>query len=138
MDRIIVDIKISPNLALCWAVNAKNSLQNAAGFNPFQIKFGTNPRLPSTNYDNLPAFTMKPSSKTIEDNLNSLQSARKAFISSENDERIRRALSHNVRSSSEIKYISGDTVLYKRPESNEERGPATVIGHINQQVFVKH
>ena len=95
-------------------------------------------RLPSTTSDNLPALTMKPYSKIIQDNLNSLHSARKAFISSENDERIRRALSHNVRSSSEIKYISGDSVLYKRSESNEWRGPATVIGHINQQVFVKH
>ena len=45
---------------------------------------------------------------------------------------------HNVRTSCEIRYISGDTVLYKRENSNEWRGPANVIGEINQQVFVKH
>lgn len=34
--------------------------------------------------------------------------------------------------------FSGDTILYKRNDSNEWRGLGIVIGQINQQVFVKH
>ena len=61
-----------------------------------------------------------------------------AFIAFENSEKIQRALHHNVRTSSEVKYITGDMILYKRNDSNEWQGPGIVIGQINQQVFVKH
>ena len=61
-----------------------------------------------------------------------------AFIAFENSEKMQRALHHNVRTSSVVKYITGDTILYKRNDSNEWQGPGIVIGQINQQVFVKH
>jgi len=77
-------------------------------------------------------------SKIIKDNLNAIHSARKAFIESENNEKIRRALLHNVRTSSEIKYVTGDIVYYKRDNTKQWRGPGVVIGQVGQQVFVKH
>ena len=138
MDKITEDLQCSTDLALLWALNAKNSLQNVAGFSPFQLVLGYNPKLPSTTSDNLPALSMKTTSQILQDNLNAMHKARTAFIASENDERIKRALSHNVRTSSEIRYITGDTVLYKRDSSNEWRGPGVVIGQVSQQVFVKH
>ena len=138
MDKIISDTGCDPELALMWAVNAKNALQNVAGFSPFQLVLGKSPRLPSVLTDDLPALTQVNTSDLIRDNLNTLHAARKAFIACENDAKIRRALSSNVRSTGEVKYVSGDTVLYKRDTSTQWHGPATVIGQADQQVFVKH
>ena len=81
---------------------------------------------------------MKPSSEVLQDNLNVLHSTRRTFIASENDEKIKRALCQNIRTSVEVKYVTGDNVFYKREDKNEWRGPGVVIGQVNQQVFVKH
>jgi transposase InsO family protein len=138
MDKIIEDTGCHADLALLWALNAKNSLQNVAGFSPFQLVLGMNPRLPSTLTDELPSLTQRTMPQLIRDNLNALHAARSAFISCENEEKIRRALSSNVRTSGEVKYATGDTVWYKRDSSVQWHGPATVIGQIDSQVFVKH
>ena len=37
-----------------------------------------------------------------------------------------------------MKYLTGDIVYYKRNNSNEWKGPGTVIGQDGQQVLVKH
>ena len=116
----------------------KELLTNVAGFSPFQLVLGTNPRLPSYLTDEAPALTQESSSKLMQDNLNALHAARAAFISCENDEQIRRALKSNVRGSGEVKYLTGDEVYYKRDDATQWHGPATVIGQIGQQVFVKH
>ena len=55
---------------------------------------------------------MKPSSEVLPDNLNALHLARRAFIASENDEKCKRALCHNIRTSEEVKYVIGDGVFY--------------------------
>jgi len=111
---------------------------NVAGFSPFQLVLGTNPRLPSCITDDIPVITKTSTSKLIQENLNALHSARTAFISCENDEKIKRALQSNIRCSGEIKYVTGDEVMYKRDDSIQCHGPATVIGQVDQQVFLKH
>ena len=137
MNKIINDTQCSLYLALCWALRIKkNSLQNTADFSPFQLVLGRNPKLPSTLSDNLPALSL--SSEVLQDNLNALHSARRAFIASENDEKIKRALCHNIRTCGEVKYVTGDSVFYKGEDKNEWRGPGVVIGQVNQQVFVKY
>lgn len=138
MDKVIEDTKCSYEMALSWALSAKNSLQNIAGFSPYQLVLGGNPNLPCSTMENLPALSRKSSPSIIQDNLNALHSARAAFIASENDEKIRRALLRNVRTSSETTYVTGDLVYYKRDNSNEWRGPGIVIGQVSQQVFIKH
>ena len=72
MNKIVCDTNCSLELALCWALNAKNSLQNTAGFSPFQLVLGRNPKLPTTLTDDLPALPMKPSSEVLQNNLNAL------------------------------------------------------------------
>ena len=68
MDKIIEDTHCDVELALCWSVNAKNSLMNVAGFSPFQLVLGMNPRLPSCLTDHVPAITQKTTSQAIRDN----------------------------------------------------------------------
>ena len=41
--KIINDINCTLNVALSWALSAKNSLQNFHGFSPNQLVFGRNP-----------------------------------------------------------------------------------------------
>ena len=138
MDKIINDNNCSVDLALMWALSAKNSLQNVSGFTPYQLVLGCNPKLPATLSDDIPALSSKPVSDVIREHLQTLHSAREAFIASENSERIRRALIHNVRTSGEIKYLTGDVVLFKGNDSKEWHGPAIVVGQVSQQVILKH
>ena len=45
---------------------------------------------------------------------------------------------HNIRTSQDTKYYSGDLVYYKQKDNNYQKGPGTVIGQDGQQVSVKH
>ena len=137
LTKIIADSDISPQIALAWAFNAKNSLSNVHGFTPFQLAIGQNPKLPCSSTDSLPALTSQPTTKILKDNLVAIHKAREAFIEGENSERIKRALSHNVRTSGEIKYVSGDSVYFKRPKDNSWHGPGRVLGQDGQQDHIK-
>ena len=71
-------------------------------------------------------------------NLEALHKVREAFIASENSEKLGRALSHNVRTSGDIKYLTGDSVYFKRLNSNQWHSPAKVLGQDGQQSLVKN
>ena len=52
VDRMMVkmmfeDPILKPDVALCWALTAKNNLENYQGFSPSQLVFGENPRMPA-------------------------------------------------------------------------------------------
>ena len=65
----------------------------------------------------VPALTATPLRKIICNNLKAIHKAREAFIASENSEKIRRALAHDIRTSEDIKYITGDHVYFKQADS---------------------
>lgn len=138
LDKVLEDTQCHPDLAVSWCINAKNSLHSVHGFSPYQLAIGKNPKLPSTLNENAPALTRQPVSKIVSNNLEALHKAREAFIASENSEKIRRALAHNIRTSGDIKYVTGDSVYYKRMDSREWHGPAKVLGQDGQQVLVKN
>ena len=138
LDKVLADKNCNIDLAIAWSVNAKNSLANVNGFTPYQISIGTNPRLPSLLSDRPPALTQESASETVRRNLEILHSARKAFLESEHSTRLRRAISNNVRSSGDVKYLTGDDVYYKRNTGSSWHGPGKVIGQDGQNVLVKH
>ena len=138
LDKVLEDTKCNIEIALAWCINAKNSLSNVHGFSPYQLAIGSNPKLPTVITDDLPALTNQPATKILSDNLQALHKAREAFMASENSERIRRAMSHNIRTTGDVKYLTGDSVLYKRTSSREWHGPGKVLGQDGQQVLVKH
>ena len=57
-------------------------------------------------------------SKILIDNLTAFHKAREASVASESSEKIRRALKHNLRTSADIKYVTGDSVYFKRVSEN--------------------
>ena len=77
-------------------------------------------------------------SKIVAENLSAMHDAIQAFIKSESDEKLRQALRHQVRISSEVKYVTVDKLYYKRQTDKHWKGAATVIGQKNQQVLIKH
>ena len=108
------------------------------GFSPYQLAISKNPKLPSISNEKVPALTHQPISKIVSNNLDAILKAREGFISSKNSEKIKQTLSHNIISSEDVKYISGDSVYYKRIDSKEWHGPAKVLGQDGQQVLVKN
>ena len=137
MNKVLDETKCDYDTALAWCFHAKNSLLNVDGFSPFQISMGYNPSMPVALSDR-PTVHGQSSSEIVRTNLNAQQNARKAFIELENSEKIRRALAHNTRNFNDVRYVTGDSVFYKRKDSKEWKGPGKVIGQDGQQVLVKH
>ena len=138
LNKVIEENHCSLDIALAWCLNAKNTLQNVHGFSPIQLAIGQNPSLPCAFTDKPPALSMIQHSKIISDHLNIIHKAREAFIMNENSEKIRKTLRHNIRTSNDNIFVTGDSVYYKRASNRRWRGPAKVLGKDGQQVLVKH
>ena len=136
--KIIAD---QPNctlqVALAWAVNSKNCLQMVAGYSPYQLVFGRNPRLPNVMDDSLPALEGTTISETLALHLNAKHASRQGFIKAESSEKIRRALRHQVRPVGNV-FQNGVLVYYKRDDSREWKGPGSVIGQDGKVVIISH
>ena len=136
--KVKQDTGCSLNDAIAWSISAKNALANVHGYSPNQLVFGKNPNFPSVLYDKLPALDKESKSQILVENLNALHSARKAFVSAESSERIRRALRTKTRDVTSCIFQNGDSVYYKREGVPVWKGPGCVIGHEGQTVMVKH
>ena len=99
VKKTLEDTHCSFEIALAWAISAKNTLHSVHGFSPNQLVFGRNPNLPSFLIDKLPALEGVSTSEVVASNLNAMHAARKQFIMSESSEKLRRALRHQVRTS---------------------------------------
>ena len=137
VDKIRDDSQCDLHTALAWAVSARNALINNSGFSPNQLVFGFNPSYPCFDSNDPPAFEI-PSSQIVEKNLIAMRKAKENFLKIDSNERLNRAMRHNIRESEFNSVNSGDHVFYKRNDSNEWRGPAVVIGRDGSQILVKH
>ena len=136
VNKVIQDSNCSLEMAVHWAVCAKNSLLNVHGFSPNQLVFGRNPNYPNVQTDNPPAGVHSDSSEYLASNLQTMHAARKAFIEQESCERLRRALNTKTRN---LPFFSnGDMVYYKRNNNREWHGPAKVLGKDSQNYLLKH
>ena len=129
--------KMNSQTSLSWANMARNSLQMWNGYSSHQLVFGENPNLPNIMSDNLPAMEGTTSSEVFAKHLNALHAARKIFIESEANERIRRDLRHKVRASEQV-FENGDRVFYKREGKERWLGPGKVVFQDGKVVFVRH
>ena len=118
--------KTPTEVLLSWANVSRDSLQMWHGFSSYQLVFGRNPNLPNVMSDKRLTFTGPTTSETLEKHLNALHAARKSFIETESNERIRRALHHKVRSCEKV-FNHGDSVFYKREGQERWLGPAKVV-----------
>ena len=139
MDKVLGKSQhLDMDLTLAWCLNDKNSLANVDGFSPFQFVLGQNPKLPSTFTNKPPALIQHDTDRILTDNLTALHKARQAFILSESSERIWRALNNNVQMSGDTKYITGDSVCFKKINEKQWRNAGKVLGQDEQQVLEKY
>lgn len=129
--------KTNSQTLLCWANMARNSLQMWNGFSSHQLIFGKNPNLPGIMTDKLPALDGITSSEAFAQHLNVLHEARKAYIETESNERVRRALRTKVRAAEQI-FENGEAVFYKREGKERWLGPARVVFQDGKVVFIRH
>ena len=138
LDRILEESTNNIDIAVEWAINAKNSQTNIHGFSLYQLVISQNPILPCAATSKAPALTHTPSSKILEQNLRYLHKARQAFIEKENAERNKRALNHNIRTYSDTRFLTGDSAYFKRAREKRWRGPGKVLDQDGQQVLIKY
>ena len=136
--KIMADCNCDVKVALAWAVAARNALSNFSGYSPNQLVFGRNPALPNVFMDRLPALTLTPHAEIVRNNLNAMHSARQEYVRLESNEKLKRALRHNVRSTDASEISNGSEVYYKRNDSHEWYGPGVVIGRDGKQFLVRH
>ena len=56
MEKVLLDVGCSLEVALAWCLSAKNALLNAHGYSPNQLVFGYNPNFLSVIENKLPAL----------------------------------------------------------------------------------
>ena len=122
LNKVPEENHCSLDIALNWFLNAINTLQNVHGFSPFQLEISQNPSLSCTFTDKSPALSMIQLSKIISDNLNIIYKPQEAFMMNKNSEKIQRALRHNICTSNNNIFVTGDSVCYKRSSDRRRRG----------------
>ena len=134
--KTLEDRNCTPEIAICFAVFAKNCLLNSGGYSPFQLVFGQNPVLPSVIDGKVPYFNENSVPTFVSMHLDALNKARVAYLQAECSNRIRTAIRTNLRPD-HGPFQTGETVFYQRDYPNW-RGPAKVIGQDGKQVFLRH
>lgn len=137
VSKVIEETGVSVEIALAWAVAAKNAIHNIYGFSPYQLVIGKNPVFPSILEADLPQLEDSTSIQIVAQHLNALHSARKAFVEAESSHKLKRAMKAKTRTHSNTIYCPRDRVFYKKPDIDQWRGPAVVLGQDGTVVLVK-
>ena len=126
------DPSLTAEVALTWALVAKNTLQNVSGFSPFQIVYGQQPKLPSVYTAGPPGLEEVVMSKYVADHINALHLARQAYIAGESDKVLKGALKQRI-------YARGENIqkndwIYFKNKSKWE-GPVKVVARDGKSLF---
>ena len=138
VEKVMHDTGCSLDLAIPWAISAKNALANTYGFSPNQLVFGKNIQLPDVHTDLPPAENNGDIGNILAQHLIALHKSRQAFIAQESCEKLRRALNKQTRTYADSSFHIGDLVYYKRNNRHEWHGPAKVLGQDGSQFLLKH
>ena len=123
--------------ALAWTVASRNALHNCHGYSPNQLVFGYKPALPNV-FSGGPTQLESYSSEIVAKHLTAMHVARVDFLKNESNEKLQRALKHQIRVS-DVEYLqTDDPVFFKRWDSDRWIRPGVVIGKDGKQVLVRH
>lgn len=117
VDRILekmlyADPTMSPEVALCWALHAKNTLDNNKGFSPAQLVFGANPTLPTIQASGPPGWEEVQMDEIMAVHLIGLHLGREVVIQAESDAVLKEILKRRVYSTYE-EVECGNWIYYK-------------------------
>ena len=116
---------------------ARNSLHMWYGYSSHQLVFRENPNFLIIMQDALPALEGSMLSEVFAQHLNALHATRKAFIQSETEEMIRRALCNQFRAAEQV-FKKGDRVFNKRDGRERWLAPGRFVFQEGKVVFVRH
>ena len=133
------DNSLSPEMALRWSLNAKNSLDNVNGYSPYQLHIGINPTLPSVTRDGPSSFSSETKSQSFADNLNAMHAARREFTKMESSNILKKALKSRVfPRGSDIE--EGDWIYFKKNMGRCKEvlwsGPSKVVAVNGKKLFI--
>ena len=89
-------------ITLCWALAAKNYLENYQGVSPAQLVLGDNPKFPELYLSGPPGFEEVNVGKAAAMHIQPLHSAREPFIECESNRILKTALQKNFFASGKI------------------------------------
>ena len=136
--KILDDVNCDTDIALAWAVAARNAYYNNSGYSPNQLVFGFNPAMPTVYNSKPPGLKKMTSSEIMAKLMDAKRVAMEGFIKYESCERIYRAVNSNVRRTLVEDLQVGDEVYYQRNKSKEWYGPGKVMLIEGQVITVKH
>ena len=126
------DPSLTAEVALTWALVAKNSLENYSGFSPFQIVFGESPKLPSVYTAGPPGLEEVIMKKSVADHINALHLAREAYIGGESNRVLKAALKQRIyKRGQDIK--QGDWIYYKN--NGKWQGPMKICAKDGKSLY---
>lgn len=137
-EKIKADMNLGYEIALSWALQAKNSLMNIQGFSPNQLVFGKNPKVPQISTNKEGSLREKTPSTIVREMLNTLQKAREEYIAAENNNRLKRAIKCKVENSPCTLFKTDDEVYFRRKVDNQWIGPVKVVGQMGKTVVIQH
>ena len=129
------DSTLTPEHALFWAINAKNSLENHLGFSPYQLVFTTNPKFPSVTQCGPPGYENKTVSEIFAKDINTLHKAREEYIKRESCDILKKALKGRLYKRGDT-IQTGDLIYYQRGAKKIWSGPNKVIGINGKKLFI--
>ena len=136
--KVLDDVKCDTEVALAWAVAARNAYYNHSGYSPNQLVFGFNPSMPNIYNSKPPGLKRVSTSEMIEKLHEAKRVAMEEFVKFDSCDRLKRALAKNVRRTLVEDLQVGDEVYYKRNNSEEWHGPAKVVLIESKVITVKH
>ena len=138
IDRMMTSSRYtSVRDALGAAIFAKNIRITSLGFSPYQIVFGSNPRIPGAIENEPPAEHGTTITSLVQRRLQAIFDARKAMAEVENKHRLKMADKSSHTGKFEF-YNMGDEVYYKLAHNSKWSGPGKVIAQDNKLIFIRH
>ena len=138
MEKMLEDEKSEQEIALAWAIHAKNALQNHSGHSPNELVFEFKINTPTVLTDWLSALEAITTSDMVRLNLNALHAARKNFMKAESRKKIQRALRSNVRTDAYEGFVTSRSVYYRRLNCKGWCGPAKIFVKKGLCVLIRH
>ena len=133
------DKTLSSEMALRWALNAKNSLENYHGFSPYQLHIGRNPIMPSVTRDGPSSYETECKSESFAANLNAMHSARQEFTQAECSTILKKALKSKIHPRGED-ISKGDWIYFKKNDGKSKSpiwsGPSQVAAINGKKLFI--
>ena len=138
MMKTMESEKCTADLALSWALAAKNSMQSYGGISSNMMVFGRNANFPNILVDKPPALEPRTVNDIVRKNINAIHTARQKYVQAESSEKIRKALRSKVRNYADVNYETGEQVYYRRRKYKGWKGPARVLGQDGKIVMLRH